>query len=246
MELIYCADGNERYAQIAVDHGFRYGARLPNTIYLSPYFVDQDWKAPDFARYMIALSRWRPYMASVLDWERPEQLPEVLKWAGWAAQYVSVVMIVPKVIGGISLLPTEIEEKPIRLGFSYPTKFGRADYSILYEMIGWPNGVHILGGPPQAALALNAGKFKARRKKAQDCFFMSRLDIRSADGNYILGLANKGLVWNGNSDGTRFEHISLKRINGKPWGDGSKKAGANYEAFRRSCENLMTAWGNVT
>jgi len=30
-DLIYCADGNSRYAQIAIDNGWYYGAQMPNT-----------------------------------------------------------------------------------------------------------------------------------------------------------------------------------------------------------------------
>jgi hypothetical protein len=42
--LIYCADGNRSFAEIALRHGYEYGACLPNTIYLDPYFTDQDWR----------------------------------------------------------------------------------------------------------------------------------------------------------------------------------------------------------
>ena len=78
MELIYCAAGNRRFAEIATSHGFRYGAQLPGTVYtdVAPlYFADQDWKEPNRDKYMSALAQHRPHMATVLDWEREEQLP---------------------------------------------------------------------------------------------------------------------------------------------------------------------------
>jgi hypothetical protein len=46
MDIIYCAAGNKRYADIAIKHGMRYGAQLPNTVYHAPHFADQDWKQP--------------------------------------------------------------------------------------------------------------------------------------------------------------------------------------------------------
>ena len=73
-KLIYCAGGNPRLAQIAVEHGFEYGARLPDSTYYPMYFADQDWKNPDREKYMKALSEHKPYMATVLDLEQHEQL----------------------------------------------------------------------------------------------------------------------------------------------------------------------------
>jgi hypothetical protein len=243
VELIFCADGNPEYARLAIEAGFTYGAQLPNKIYYQPDFVDQDWRNPDRGQYLMALSQYQPRLATVLDWERRGQLPEVLGWAEDAAQFVDVVIIIPKVKAGVARLPFKIGGKPVRLAFSYPTGFGGADWSILYEMIGWPNGIHLLGGPPQAALALHAGRLKmSRHKTRQPDFFTSALDIRSADSNQIMYLANRGLFWRGNSDGTFAEHISIKQADGEKWGDGSSNANANYECFKRSCQNVMAAW----
>lgn len=164
MELIYCADGNRRFAQIAIDAGFLYGAQVPNTVYFPPYFCDQNWRKPNRGKYMQALAQHRPHIASVLDWEREEQLPEVLAWAEEAAQFVEVVMLIPKVQGGVSQLPRTIGGKPIRLGYSVPTSFGGTALG-LWEFCGWP--VHLLGGSPQAQMQLTR-----------------YLDVQSADGNY--------------------------------------------------------------
>ena len=57
LDLVYCAGGNARFAQIAIDAGYKYGARLPATVYHPVYFADQDWHAPDRARYMAALAQ---------------------------------------------------------------------------------------------------------------------------------------------------------------------------------------------
>ena len=78
-ELIYCAGGNKRMAQIAIDAGFEYGARLPARGLHHPIrFADQDWKNPDRVRYMAELEKHKPAMATVLDWEQEGQLGEVL------------------------------------------------------------------------------------------------------------------------------------------------------------------------
>lgn len=165
IDLVYCAAGNRRFAQIAIDAGFLYGAQLPNTIYHAPYFVDQDWEHPNRERYMQALAQHRPHLASVLDWERPEQLPEVLAWAEDAAQFAGEVIVIPKVQGGVRLLPRVIGGRSVRLGYSVPTSFAGTELG-LWEFVGWP--VHLLGGSPKNQMRLTR-----------------YLDVRSADGNYM-------------------------------------------------------------
>lgn len=130
---------------IAVNAGFYPGSQLPNTVYYPPHFVDQNWRRPDRARYMAGLAKHRPHMATVLDWERDDQLPEVLDWAEEAAQYVRQVVIIPKVHGGIARLPRTIGNAQVVLGYSVPTKFGGTDTQAA-EFQGWP--VHLLGGSP--------------------------------------------------------------------------------------------------
>lgn len=211
-EIIYCADGNRRFAEIAIDAGLRYGARLPATCYYKPYFVDQDWKAPDRTAYMAALAEFKPWMATVLDWERAEQLPEVLDWAQEAAQHVECVVIIPKVRGGIWAVPRTIGGKPVRLGYSVPTAYGGTTVSTS-EFRGW--GVHLLGGDPGKQLELTL-----------------LLDVRSADTNYHLKNANEyaqcfvpSMCW-----------PKLRDLGGYVGHD------ANYEAFRRSCHAILYQW----
>lgn len=162
--MIYCADGNRRLAQIAIDAGYKYGARLPGTIYHPIYFADQDWKKPDRNAYMSALATHRPYMATVLDLEDTGQLDEVLSWAEDAARYVEVVLIIPKVQGIISKLPRDVGGAEIRLAYSVPTKYGGTELP-LWDFYDWP--VHLLGGSPNNQMEV------ARY-----------LDTTSIDGNY--------------------------------------------------------------
>jgi hypothetical protein len=44
MEIIFCAGGNRRFAEIAKNAGFLLGAQLPDTIYFPIQFADQNWK----------------------------------------------------------------------------------------------------------------------------------------------------------------------------------------------------------
>lgn len=163
-DLIYCASGNKRFAEIAINAGFLYGAQLPATIYYPIYFADQNWKDPNKEKYMMALKEHKPYMASVLDLESESQLQEVLEWAEEAAAFVEIVMIIPKVFGIISKLPRQINGKQIRLGYSVPTKHGGTEVPI-WEFYNWP--IHLLGGSPHKQMVIR-----------------KYLDVKSLDGNY--------------------------------------------------------------
>jgi hypothetical protein len=226
--LIYCAAGNKAFAQIAIDAGFLYGAQLPNTIYHHPYFVDQDWRNPNRERYINALKIYKPHMASVLDWEHMDQLDEVLGWAEDAAPYVDTVLVVPKVHCGGKLLPRTIGGKIVRLGYSVPTRHGGTDLFIS-EFSGW--NIHLLGGSPRKQMELTR-----------------YMDVRSVDGNMHQLMATK---YNAFFTVDRIQGArnhpwpTLREANGKMWGDGTKKADAPYEAFRRSCQNIMAAWSEL-
>ncbi len=184
-----------------------YGAQLPATVYYPPEFVDQNWKKPNRAAYMAAVAQHRPRMATVLDWEREEQLPEVLAWAEEVAPFVERIIIIPKVFGGIPLLPRRIGGREVVLGYSVPTKYAGTSVPT-WEFAGWP--VHLLGGSPHRQMEV-----------------VHYLSVVSADGNYINMKATQFCEWwNGRS------WIPLR----------PKQDDAPYEAFRRSCVNVMTAW----
>jgi hypothetical protein len=219
VDLIYCAAGNSRYAQIAIDAGFGYGAQLPATVYHPVIFADQNWKKPDKDKYMAALKKHRPIMASVLDLEREEQLPEVIGWAEDAAQFVNVVMIIPKAHGVISRLPRRVAGATVRLGYSVPTRHGGTEV-FAAEFIGWP--VHLLGGSPGAQLKI-----------------AHYLNVVSADGNMAQLMATRHCAfWQPGKKPFTNKWPSIKDADGRAWPHGD----ANYEAFRRSCKNIMVAW----
>lgn len=214
--LIYCGGGNRRFYEIATQAGFMYGAQLPDTVYGPLYFADQDWKKPNREMYMRELAKYKPHIASVLDWERMGQLSEVLEWAEEAAQFTETVMLIPKVQCGIVLLPSTIGGKPVRLGYSMPTKHGGTalPYS---DFIGWP--VHLLGGSPHAQM--RATRF---------------MNVVSTDGNMANKMAQRCRFWR-HEQGSRGHWVNMYETGDGNWGND-----ANQEAFRRSCENIMVTW----
>lgn len=224
--LIYCAGGNARFAQIAIDAGFEYGARLPPRGLHHPiYFADQDWKNPNRQRYMNALAEHRPTLATVLDWEQEEQRTEVLDWAEEAAQYVERVLIIPKVLGRIDTLPHRIGGAQIVLGYSVPTSYG-GTFVPVWEFAGWD--VHLLGGSPHRQMEL--------------CYY---LNVVSVDGNFHLGMATRHCqFWMpGTARYAKNRYWpTLREANG---GENWPGDDAPYEAFRRSCTNIVRAWQHV-
>lgn len=231
MNPIYCADGNPRFGALAVQHGFKYGAQLPNTVYFSPYFCDQSWRMPNRPGYMTALKQHRPALATVLDLERMDQFDEVISWAQEAAQYVTeAVIIIPKVRGAIKKMPRTIGGVSVRLGYSVPTRFAGTTVP-LTEFIDWP--IHLLGGSPSSQLKL-AGIGEGNNR----LFDAPALDVQSADGNYaqVMALRHGNWyaptrpAWSSNGEWPRMD--DLYSIN----------EDMPYAAFRLSCINIQAAW----
>lgn len=212
IEVIYCAAGGKRFAQIAIDAGWSYGAQLPGTVHHPIMFADQNWKKPNRERYMAGLAKHKPRMATVLDLETHEQLGEVLGWAEEAAQHVTeTVIIIPKAFGIIGDLPRTIGGRQVRLGYSVPTRYGGTELPV-WEFAGWP--VHLLGGSPHAQLRMT-----------------SYLDVHSVDGNYAQLMASRyNEFWRDN------KWHELQDYTGKIDVD------APYAAFTESCRNIIAVW----
>ena len=226
--LIYCASGNPRFTQIATDAGWLYGAQLPGTVYthIAPlFFVDQNWKIPQREIYMDKLKEHHPPQATVLDLEHTAQLSEVLEWAEEAAQFVQRVVIIPKVFGIIPHIPARIGGADVVLGYSVPTKYAGTQVPV-WEFARRP--VHLLGGSPQRQISLRY-----------------YLNVISADGSYASKMATRYCqFWTpGNALAKDRYWPRLIEANGVLWNDGGRDA--PYEAFRRSCANIMAAWQQV-
>lgn len=217
--LIYCADGNKRFMQIACDAGFMAGAQLPNKVYHNLYFADQNWKKPNMDRYIAALKKERPALATVIDIEREEQLAEALNWAESAAPHITeAVILIPKVCGIIPQIPEVIGGRPVRLGYSVPTTHGGTPVPV-WEFRGRP--IHLLGGSPDMQLYL-------RRY----------LKVESADGNYMQKMALKGKFWHGGAlpKGKETAWGYLDEIGRRGVQDGI------YEAFEMSVSYFKASW----
>jgi hypothetical protein len=218
-DLYFCAGDNKRFAQIAIDAGLRYGARLPTRVHYPIQFADQNWMKPDLSSYSSSIRQHRPQLATVLDWEQEEQLSEVLTWAEEIAPYVETIIVIPKVYGGIPLIPERIGGKAIRLGIPCGPQQGKAPP--LWEFERRP--VHVLGGQPHRQMALarylnvvsvdcSVTAYMARLK----CAYWTERKEKGAKSRYWAQLQEIGL---GN-----FGRDSL------------------YEAFSRSCSNIVKAW----
>ena len=214
-ELIYCAGKNQRFEAVAHAAGFRIGVQLPNQVSHPVWFADQNWKKPDRARYMAALAHHRPALATVLDLERYDQLEDVLDWTEEAAQYCQQVLVIPKYSGAVDHLPRQIGGADVVLAYSVPTAFGGTEVPI-WEFCGWP--VHLLGGSPHRQMEI-----------------AHYLDVVSTDGNMANKMAHRGRFWSAEK-GPKGHWRQLREIGVDLPTDN------NLEAFRRSCENIMTAW----
>lgn len=218
--LIYCAGKNREFEAVALATGYQLGAQLPATIYHPIYFADQDWKRPNRQAYMTALAQHKPTMATVLDLERDDQLPEVLDWAEEAAQHCQYVLIVPKVQGIVSSIPRTIGAATVVLAYSVPTQFGGSELP-LWDFAGRP--VHLLGGSPHAQMHLYG-------------HLSAIADVISADGNMTNRMAHMCRFWSA-LPGPKGHWRALAEVGAGDFGKDS-----NREAFRRSCINIKAAW----
>ena len=226
--LIFCLAGNRTHMQIARDCGWEAGARLPGTLYEQHaplVFADQNWvtyqralaqspaaAAKCRAAYMQAVAAARPEMASVLDWEYADQLSEVLEWAHEIAPYVARVMLIPKVVGQVDRLPSEIAGVPVVLGYSIPTTHGGTRCG-LREFAG--RRVHLLGGSPRQQL--QAAQLLAQKAPGAS--------LVSVDGNMCHQASGRGTYWQAGR-----------------WRNDGAGATPTTEALRRSLTNIRRDW----
>lgn len=220
-DVIFCAEASRRLVELAVGAGMLWGAQLPmlsSKAFAPMTFADQNWREPERARYMAALARFRPSMATVLDWEREEQFEDVMGWAEEAAQWVEEVIVVPKVVGGVARIPKVIEGKPVRLGYSVPSRYSATPVPV-GEFGERP--VHLLGGSPHAQM-----------------YFSRQMNVRSVDCNYMIGMAKRGQVWVPGYAWTASARFGPQLQELGLWQEG----GPFYLAFELSCLNVVDAW----
>lgn len=224
IQLIYCAGGSTKYAEQLPD-GWGVGARLPGLNYEDDLiFVDNDWRNPDLPGYKTAISECKsmPELVTVRDWDDTTNREEVIeKWCEELAPMVGTLIVIPKVMGTIDQIPTKIGGRPVRLGYSVPTKWGATSVP-LWEFGRRP--VHLLGGSP--ANQLKAGRY---------------LNAVSADINYFHVPSKVGRFFHGGAlpKGREKHWAYLSEI-----GKGGMQDGC-YEAFRLSLSWYQKVWQSL-
>lgn len=219
--LIYCGGGNQKFAQIAQETGWKLGACCRDTVYLPIYFSDQDWEKPNKQKYIEFIREHQPYIATVLDFERREQLPSILAQAEEIALHVEKLIIIPKFVNSVELIPNKINNREVILGYSVPTKYGRT-ITPLWEF-GWRK-VHLLGGSPQKQYELS-----------------HYLNVVSVDGNMMMKMAIQYCAfWRADKSKSKYgywpqlKEIGLVHLENAP-----------YKAFELSCINIKEFWRKI-
>lgn len=140
---------SKRIVDLAIQHGWRPGARYTNTrdvrhvSFAGVGFLDIHWKRYDLSRHMAAAALLRPFMTVARDIESICQLDTILDEASRLRKFATHVVLVPK----DPLLHGRFDEllpKSFLLGFSVPTRYGATQLSP--ENYNRP--VHLLGGRP--------------------------------------------------------------------------------------------------
>lgn len=220
IDVIYCgAGGNRKIEKVVSESGLKFGARLPGKHYIPIDFADQDWKNPDRAAYMEALSEDRPQVATVIDITKKDLFDEAISWAEEAAKFVKTVIIIPKLPGIIYDIPETINGAQIRLGYSVPSSYGAT--KVAKTEFG-DRPVHLLGGGPGVQMKL---------------YKYSSLNVVSVDANQTFKLAKRNMVWQMvDFASIRTTYVSLESLGYHPATD------APYLAFKFTCDNVVAAW----
>lgn len=226
-DLIYCADGNPRYARIALEQGWLYGLRSdgrPGSECVS--FLDINWKKPDLDRHRYMTALYRPKYTVMPDVTRPEQLAGVMELAREFHDITNgYIIIVVKCEGIIALIP---DEWWIILGYSVASGYGGREVGDTpppaWEWVG--RRVHWLGGNPWEWVKL--------------AYQIAGVKTISADTNYTTYVAQFGKSY----------RIGQGRRKGDVWKpmqeDGERvESDVPYEAFGRSLKEIKTAWERI-
>lgn len=218
-DLYFSSASTRQFTPIAIAAGWRPGAQLPNAVYAAPEFVDQNYRKPDLERYAAKVRDWTPALATVLDWGQGISFQDVMTWAEAIAPFVCEIIVIPKIPGTVSQIPTRISGRPVRLGYSVPTSHGGT--SVSFSEFGI-RPVHLLGGSPQ--LQYRIAHF---------------LNVVSLDNNYIQKMALHNQFFSVTPvPGAKNKWFpQLAEV-----GDGDLDTDTHLEAFSRSAENVIRLW----
>ena len=179
VQLIISIGKNYRIYNIvkAGQRDIKFGCRLPhkNIIKYPIYFADQDWKNPNLPKYKKNIERYKPEIATVLDYDENTTLDAVLFWTEEISEFVNKIIIIPKVSNTIDSIPQTINTKQVVLGYSVPSNYGSTNVNS-QEFYGRPT--HLLGGSIRKQIQMLENH-------------LHKCPIVSIDNNYILFEANK-------------------------------------------------------
>lgn len=192
MDLIYCGHRNPQLAEIAIEEGWLYGSQ-PSKVKHKVSFCDLDYKRCDNAyldRYARFVQCCHPKYATVPDLFSIDDVDNVLRFAEERiANYVEVVIVIPKVSGVLADIPQMIGRSKVILGYSTPTRYGATSVPAL-EFAASGRQIHLLGGSPKKQMEL-----------------YRYLPVVSADGNMMLKMATtRCLSWSAKSQ--NFERVA--------------------------------------
>lgn len=141
MDIIYCAGGNSKLAEIAIDEGFLYGARSDDIRQLHCNgLIDINWKNYDWDSHILAVKYHNPLYAVVPDIINSKDLDKTLLQIHEIKRYCDRVIVVPKIQNIIRFFPSDVV-----IGVSVPTSYA----GFLPDMTELRHhDVHLLGGSP--------------------------------------------------------------------------------------------------
>jgi len=178
MDIIYCAGGNQKLANIAIEEGFLYGSRSDDIrdIHCNG-LIDINWKKYNWQKHLDRVKNHHPKYAVVPDIMNLEMLESTLNKADEIQSFCSKVIIVPKIDGIIMTIPSKIV-----IGISIPTSYS-GYLPRTTELIN--REVHFLGGTP--------------RQQRELWMYYNKMNINviSSDCNCHSKASDFGSFWNG-------------------------------------------------
>jgi hypothetical protein len=219
VDVIFCAGGNRRFAEIALSEGMLYGLRGDYVAYWPPVMIDipfeKFWRMnkqgeltgePNWSLWKAQLEkveRMRPLMALAPDFISPGYRRLVVRMACQLVEAgIERVIVCPKFMGAIALIPDWLV-----IGISVPTSYA-GFLPPINELRG--RQVHLLGGAPKDQIDLVR------------YYAMHGIEVISVDCNMHQRAAQKGSFFSG-----------------RVWRYLGKGVLTTDEAFRRSCKNIM-------
>lgn len=142
MYIVLCQGNNRKLPDIARRAGMKYGTRNDEKPRDDDLFMlDINWKKYDWSKYLAMATQYHPHMATVPDYERPEQRRQLYQYIREIKPHVNRVMVCPKFEGAIAHIP-----RFCIVALSVPSSYAGWLPEDLSELSG--RDVHLLGGGP--------------------------------------------------------------------------------------------------